>query len=85
MAYTVEFSRAADREFRKLPLQVQLRLRPRIDSLSRNPRPPDSKKLAGSQTAWRIRVGNYRVVYEIHDQILFILVVRVAHRREVYR
>ena len=85
MAYTVEFSRGADREFRKLSRQVQLRLRPRIESLSLNPRPAGSKKLAGSQNDWRIRIGDYRVVYEIHDRILFILVLRVAHRREVYR
>ena len=85
MAYTVEFSRAADREFRKLPAQIQSRLRARIESLSLNPRPVDSKKLAGSENAWRIRVGEYRVVYEVHDRILYVLVVRVAHRREVYR
>jgi mRNA interferase RelE/StbE len=85
MAYTIEFSRSADREFRKLPLQIQSRLRPRIESLSLNPRPTDAKKLAGKEYAWRIRVGDYRVVYEVHDRILYVLLVRVAHRREVYR
>ena len=85
MAYRIEFSRRANREFGKLPSQILSRIRPRIESLSLNPRPKDSKKLAGSENVWRIRVGDYRVVYEVYDRILFILVVRVAHRRDVYR
>jgi mRNA interferase RelE/StbE len=54
-----------------------------IDALSDNPRPGGCRKLAG-QEAWRIRVGDYRVIYEIHDQVLLILVVDVGHR-EIYR
>jgi mRNA interferase RelE/StbE len=52
--------------------------------LESNPRPPDVKKLKG-RNAWRIRVGDYRVIYEIHDRELHILVITVGHRREVYR
>ena len=85
MAYTVEFGANADREFRKFSHDLQLRLRPRIDALETNPRPPGAKKLAGQEDLWRIRVGDYRVVYEIHDRILVVLTVRIAHRREAYR
>jgi mRNA interferase RelE/StbE len=85
MAYTVEFGASADRELRKLSRELQLRLRPRIDALETNPRAPGAKKLAGRENLWRIRVGDYRVVYEIHDRILVVLIVRIAHRREAYR
>lgn len=84
MAYTVEFSPAAAREFRKLGREIQLRLRPRIDALVDDPRPSGAKKLKGSDL-WRIRVGDHRVVYAIRNQVLVVLVVRIAHRREVYR
>lgn len=84
MAYTVEFSPAAAREFRKLGREIQLRLRPRIDALADDPRPSGAKKLKGSDL-WRIRVGDHRVVYAIRNQVLVVLVVRIAHRREVYR
>jgi mRNA interferase RelE/StbE len=85
MAHTVEFSPGAERDFRKLAREIQLRLRPRIDALADNPRPSGAKKLKGRSEMWRIRAGDYRIVYEIRDRILVVLVVRIAHRREVYR
>ena len=85
MAYAIEFVPSARRELRKLPREVQLKLNQRIDSLSLDPRPRGSKKLKGSDELWRVRVSDYRVVYEIRDKVLLVLVVRVAHRREVYR
>jgi len=85
MAYTIEFAPSAEREFRKLAREVQLRVRPRIDSLAYEPRPAGAKKLRGQEDLWRIRAGDYRIVYEVRDRILVVLVVRVAHRREVYR
>ncbi len=85
MAYAVEFSPSAEREFRKLAREIQLSLRPRIDALADDPRPAGAKKLKGRDGLWRIRAGDYRIVYEVGDQILVVLVVRVAHRREVYR
>ena len=84
MAYRLEFSSAADRQFRKLPKEVQTRLKPHIDALANNPRPPGVEKLRGEE-GYRLRVGDYRVLYEIHDDILLILVIKVDHRREVYR
>ena len=85
MVYTVEFSSGAERDFRKLAREIQLRLRPRIDALADHPRPAGAKKLSGGHELWRIRVGDYPIVYELRDRILVVLVVRVAHRREAYR
>jgi len=85
MAYAVEFAPSAEREFRKLAREIQLRLRPHIDALGSDPRPVGAKKLKGRDDLWRIRAGDYRIVYEVRDRALVVLVVRVAHRREVYR
>jgi len=85
LAYTIAFAPSAERDSRKLPRAVQSRLRPRIDGLAENPRPQGATKLKGTEDAWRVRVGDFRILYEIHDRALLVLVVRVAHRREVYR
>ena len=85
MAYAIEFAPSAKRELKKLPREAQLKLNQRIESLSIEPRPRGSKKLKGATELLRIRVGDYRVVYEVRDKILVVLAVRVAHRREVYR
>ena len=85
MAYAIEFAPSAEREFRKLARAIQARLRPHIDALAREPRPPSAKKLKGRDQFWRVRVGDYRIVYEIRDRVLLVLVVRIAHRREAYR
>ena len=85
MAYAIDFVPSAKRELQKLPREVQLKLNQRIDSLSLDPRPRGSKKLKGGDELWRIRMGDYRVVYEVRDKVLLVLVVRVSHRREVYR
>lgn len=83
--YEVQISTAAEREFRKLPTDVAKRLKPAILALADNPRPQGVVKLAGEENAWRIRVGDYRVLYQIHDRALLVLVVEIAHRREAYR
>ena len=85
MLYQIEFSRQADRQFRNLPSQIQQRLKPRIDSLAATPRPHGSEKLSGADQLYRIRVGDYRIVYAVEDDRLLVLVVKVGHRREVYR
>ncbi|MFH1738483.1 MAG: type II toxin-antitoxin system RelE/ParE family toxin [bacterium] len=83
--YTVRFSPAALRQFRKLPLQVQARIQPFIDALMRNPRPHGTKKLKGPEGHYALRVGDYRVIYAVRDDRLMILAIRVEHRRESYR
>lgn len=85
MPYRVELRPAARREFVRLPGEVQDRIRPRIDALADAPRPPGCEKLAGHASRYRVRVGDYRVLYEVADRTLVVTVTRVAHRREAYR
>lgn len=85
MLYFIEFSSAAARHFRGLPKAVKVRLSAHIDALAEQPRPPHAKMLFGREQLWRIRVGTYRIVYAIEDDVLVVLVVRVGHRRDVYR
>jgi mRNA interferase RelE/StbE len=85
LAYEIRFAPAARRQFRKLPAEAQGRIAPRIDALGRDPRPAGAKRLRGVTDLWRIRAGTYRVVYNISDEAVEVLVVRVAHRRDAYR
>jgi mRNA interferase RelE/StbE len=83
--YKVFFKSSADRQLRKLPDALQRRIVGEVEALAHNPRPRGAVKLAGYENLWRVRVGDYRVVYEIHDDRLVILVLRLAHRKDVYR
>lgn len=83
-AYRVEFTTAAAKEIRKLDAQIRRRILAGIAELERDPRPNGVRKLAGYDNAWRIRVGDYRVLYEVVDDQVLVTVVRVAHRRDVY-
>lgn len=85
MAYTIRFNSAATRQLRRLPAQVEAQIRPVIDALASEPRPSGVVKLHGYQSTYRVRSGDFRVVYEIHDEVLTVLVVRVANRRDAYR
>ncbi|RFA13671.1 plasmid stabilization protein [Subtercola boreus] len=82
--YAVEFTTAAARQLRKLDPVVRRRLLAAIGLLASDPRPQGCKKLAGEDVAWRVPVGDYRVIYEILDDQLLVTVLRAAHRREVY-
>ena len=84
MRYRVVLPRSVQKELDRLPDDVVKRVLARLAQLETNPRPADVKKLKGRE-AWRIRVGDYRVIYEIHDRELQILVITVGHRREIYR
>lgn len=84
MSYRVEISRRAAKVVIALEKPLRRRMLAAIGALATEPRPPGCKKLAG-QEAWRIRVGDYRVVYEIHDRVLLVIVVDVGHRRAIYR
>lgn len=83
--YRVLLERAAEKDLSRLSSVIHDRVIVAIQGLSMNPRPSGCRKLAGSQNDWRIRVGDYRVVYEIADQIRIVRINRVRHRREVYR
>ena len=83
--YRVLFKTSADRALKKLPENIQRRIVGEVAMLAHNPRPAGVIKLTGAENLWRIRIGVYRVVYEIHDDRLVVLVLRVAHRKDVYR
>ena len=84
MTYRVEIASAAVRQLRKLDRTAQRRVQAAIELLAVEPRPSGAKKLAGGDGEWRARTGDYRIVYEIHDSVLLVLVVAVGHRREIY-
>ena len=84
MAYSVEFKNVARKAIAKLPQDIKNRVISASMDLADNPRPTGCKKLK-SCDIYRIRVGDYRILYEIHDNVLVILVVRVAHRKDVYQ
>ncbi len=83
--YDIYFKLSAERELRRLPEDQQRRLVAQIELLAFDPRPEGVVKMAGAENLWRIRVGRYRVVYEIHDREVEILVLRIGHRKDVYR
>jgi mRNA interferase RelE/StbE len=86
MSYTVKISRPAEKFLRSLTdKKLYFRLRETIESLKSEPRPVDSIKLQGEGGLYRVRVGDYRIVYEIQDLQLIVLVVQIGHRREIYR
>jgi mRNA interferase RelE/StbE len=85
MTYGVELKRSARKTFLSLPRDVQRRVAVVIDGLAANPRPPGVRKLTGSDVLYRTRIGDYRVVYEIYDDRLLVMVIKLGHRREIYR
>ncbi len=84
MIYETELSRPAVKALKKLPRHISARIFRKIELLGNNPRPKDAKKLVGLNS-YRIRVGDYRVIYDIHDGKLTVLVIGVGHRKDVYR
>ena len=85
MAYEVRIKPSASREIRKLPKQVQPGIIAALGALAVGPRPHGVRKLTGADDLYRVRVGEYRVVYQVSDEELLVLVVKVAHRRDAYR
>lgn len=84
-SYKVEFTKSAKKALDRIPNTVRNQLAVKIYSLKDDPRPDGCKKLKGEKDLYRIRVGNYRVVYLIQDGKLIVVVVKVGHRRDVYR
>jgi mRNA interferase RelE/StbE len=84
VTYRVEILRSAQRQLGKVDRQDRPGVIHAIRALANDPRPPGCKKLSG-RPAWRIRVGVYRVIYEIHDDRMLVLVVAIGHRKDVYR
>ena len=85
MAYRIEVKPQAEKALSGIPNPHRRRIAKAIDGLARTPRPTGCTKLAGAEDAYRIRVGDYRIVYAIVDKALIVYIVRVAHRKDVYR
>ena len=84
MRHTVNLTRQARKDLLQLPARIQAWVIATIDQLGEDPRPTGCKQLKGG-VGYSIRRGDYRIVYEIHDEVLIVVVIRVAHRRDVYR
>ena len=86
MPYTVSIKPRAEKYLAAIrDVRLSLRLREAIDALAENPRAPGNVKLQGEGELYRVRVGDYRIVYQIQDAVLVVLVVQIGHRREIYR
>lgn len=85
MSYEVKFSKGAKKQFRKLPLDVQQRIQTKINDLAIEPRPNGVKKLQGDDNSYRLRVGDYRVIYEVVDNVLIVTVIKIGHRSDIYK
>ncbi|MGI8642040.1 MAG: type II toxin-antitoxin system RelE family toxin [Pyrinomonadaceae bacterium] len=85
MKYQVDFKPSAARELRKLPKDIAKRISKKIDSLADNPFPYGYTEMKGSQNYYRVKVGDYRIIYTVEHGEILILVVSIGHRREIYR
>jgi mRNA interferase RelE/StbE len=83
VSYQVDITTAAGRQIRKLPRTAQKAIVAALTALATDPRPNGCKKLKG-RDAWRVRTGDYRVIYEIDDGVLTVTVIKVGHRRDIY-
>lgn len=85
MTYEVEITPAAKRQIKKLTKSIQQLIVERLEELVDNPRPPGIVKMEGEENLYRVRVGDYRIIYQVQDRMLLIVVVKVGHRGNVYR
>ena len=83
--YEVHLERAAERDLRGLSAQDFTRIVAHVKALGENQRPPSCRKIIGSRNDWRMRVGDYRVIYEIDDNAMVVRVLRIRHRRNAFR
>lgn len=81
----VRFRRSPEKELSKLDAPVRARVLRHIAALADDPRPPGATRLVGTDDLWRIRIGDYRLIYEIYDDELIVRIIRIAHRNAVYR
>ena len=84
-AYRIQIEDRAERELKSFEKKVRERIARRIDQVILDPRGSNCKPLKGLSGIWRLRVGNHRVIYEIKDTQLIVLIIRIAHRREAHR
>lgn len=85
MPYKLEYKSSVKKELRKLTKVDRLAIVQKIELLKQEPRPEGSAKLKGSRDLYRIRHGDYRVIYKTHNSVLTIMIIRIGHRREIYK
>ncbi len=85
MKFRVELAPPARKQIAGLDKTIATRILRKLDELAEDPRPAGCKKLQGDDNLWRVRVGDYRIVFSIFDDVLLVIVARIAHRRDVYR
>jgi len=84
LTYRIELAPSAARQLKKFTPDVRRRIQAVLELLAEDPRPPAATQLVGGAGEWRVRTGDYRVIYEIHDRQVLVLVLRMGHRYEVY-
>lgn len=84
-SYSIELTRTAEKQLRRVAKRDRARLIEAIEALGQKPRPRDARKLRGYDEVYRIRVGQYRVVYEVYDDRVVVIVLKVGHRKDIYR
>ncbi len=85
MNFVIEYKRSVEKELRKLTHADRVAIIEKVERLKDNPRPEGSAKLKGSRVLFRIRHGDYRVIYQIRNDVLLVIIIRVGHRRDIYR
>lgn len=83
--YKIEFLKTAEKEFYRLPKQIQERMAKKLEDLKTDPYPSGVKALKNGQGRLRLRVGDYRIIYRVENDILVILIITVGHRKNIYR
>jgi mRNA interferase RelE/StbE len=83
--FKIEIKPSAWRDMQRLPRSMQKRVAEKIDALANDPFPRGSTKLEALENLWRVRVGDYRIIYQVRKEVLVVFVVRVKHRGDVYR
>lgn len=85
MAYTIKFRPAVEKNLRTIPQKEWIRIKRKIESLAESLPDPAITKMKGNNNFHKIRMGDYRIIYEIHDGTLVILVAKIGHRKEIYK
>ena len=85
MKYTIKFRPAVEKDIRHLPKKELIRIKRKIESLAENLPDRASTKMKGNNNFHKVRIGDYRIIYEIHDDVMFILVVKIGHRKDIYK
>jgi mRNA interferase RelE/StbE len=85
LTYRIEVKRSAAKSLKNIPKADQKRIAAKIDSLAENTPNPNTTKMKGNNPFHKVRVGDYRIIYEIHDDVLLILIVKIGHRKDIYK